>query len=250
MTFDAARAAGLLIAARRGFTRFAPPAAGGPKEVADAYRVQDLVLRALGPAGGWKVGAAKPGDVPTIAPIGAGGVRPSPAIWPARELGMIGVEAEIAFTVGRDLPAGAELDDRELHAAVTSVHAAIEVVDTRLLGWPEVDPLWKLADNQNNAGLAVQPGGVPWDRRPLGDAPVRLSVDGRVLHEKTGGNTAGEPVWLLEWAIRHLCRERGGVPAGTLITTGSTTGLDVVRPGTSVVAEFPGIGRAEVTFPA
>jgi 2-keto-4-pentenoate hydratase len=42
----------------------------------------------------------------------------------------------------------------------------------------------------------------------------------------------------------------GGIRAGQIIATGSLTGLRFVEPGAHVVAEFPGLGTVEVTFPA
>jgi len=39
-------------------------------------------------------------------------------------------------------------------------------------------------------------------------------------------------------------RSLGGLRAGQWVTTGSCTGTALVAPGTEVVADFPGLGRA------
>lgn len=250
MPFDIAAAADLLIEAHRQGRRIAVPDTC-PETAAEAFAVQDRVAQALGGVAGWKVGAKTPNDQPMAAPILAGLVRPGPAEWPASGLHMIGVEAEIAFRIGRDIPAGgAPLTLDDMRAAVSSVHAAIEVVDTRLVGWPEVPLLWAVADNQTNGGFVYDPDGVPWADQDFGHAPVRLTIDGKVVVDARGGNGAGEPIWLLAWLVEHARTTRGGLESGTMITTGSCTGMIFVEPGAVVAAEFPGIGRTEVRFPA
>jgi 2-keto-4-pentenoate hydratase len=211
--------------------------------------VQDAVAQRLGPIEAWKVGAKAPGQIPNAAPILAGLVRPSPADWPGASLHMIGIEAELAFRLGRDVPPrDGPLKRDEIWAAVESVHAAVEIVDTRLTGWKNADRLWVLADNQSNGGLVYDPEGVPLQGIPLADAPVRLAIDGRTVVEGRGGNPADDPSWLVEWLVEHCARHRGGLRAGMLITTGSCTGMPFVAPGASVEAVFAGIGSVVLRF--
>jgi 2-keto-4-pentenoate hydratase len=248
MDFDVERAASLLLQARRQH-RQATPFAPGPERAEDAYKVQDAVARHMGPVAGWKVGAKAPGQIPNAAPLLAALVRPSPADWPSSSLHMIGIEAELAFRLGRDVaPRDVPVGRDEVWAAVESVHAAVEIVDTRLTGWREADRLWVLADNQSNGGFVYDPRGVALPAASLADAPVRLVVDGRTLVEGRGGNPAGDPAWLVEWLVDHCARHRGGLRAGTFITTGSCTGMPFVEPGAVVEATFDGVGTVTVSF--
>ena len=186
MSFDVARAAALLVDARQQH-RQVEPFAPGPSTPEDAYGVQDAVARRLGPVAGWKVGAKAPGQVPNTAPLLGGLVRPSPAEWPASSLHIIGIEAELAFRLGRDVaPRDGPLDRDEIWAAIESVHASVEIVDTRLVGWKDADRLWVLADNQSNGGFVYDPEGVPLRGILLAEALVRLVIDGRA-----GGGGAG-----------------------------------------------------------
>lgn len=249
MSFDVARAATLLVDARQQH-RQVEPFAPGPSTPEDAYRVQDAVARRLGPVAGWKVGAKAPGQVPNTAPLLGGLVRPSPAEWPASSLHIIGIEAELAFRLGRDVaPRDGPLDRDEIWAAIESVHASVEIVDTRLVGWKDADRLWVLADNQSNGGFVYDPEGVPLRGILLAEALVRLVIDGRTVVEGRGGNPAGDPRWLVEWLVEHCARHRGGLRAGMLITTGSYTGMPFVEPGASVEAVFNGIGHVIIRFP-
>ena len=102
MTFDAQRAADLLIAARRDFRQAALPAPA-PADTTEAYAVQKIVAAACGPAAGWKVGAKSTNETPNTSPLFRPIVRQSPCHWPANELHMIGIEAELAFRLGRGL---------------------------------------------------------------------------------------------------------------------------------------------------
>lgn len=218
---------------------------------ADAYAIQDVVAAKLGPIGAWKVGAKGPQAQPTCAPIFAELLRPSPASIPASALGMIGIEAEIAFSLARDIaPGDRPLGREDLAAVIAAAHPAIEVVDTRVADWHNADRFWLLADNQMNAALVAGEAVTDWRDRDFTRQPVALKVDGRTTVEAIGGNAAGDPRRLLLCLIAH-CRANGiALRAGTLITTGSCTGMAFVQPGAQVSAEFPDIGGASITFPA
>ena len=248
MTFEIERAASLLVAARqehRQIEAFAPE----PSQAEEAYAVQDAVARQLGSLGGWKVGAKAPGATPNAAPLLADLVRPSPADWPSSSLHMIGVEAERAFRLGRDIEApSGPLGAAEIWAAVESVHAAIEIVDTRLANWRDADRLWVLADNQSNGGFVYAPEGVSFRDKSFADVAVRLVVSGRTVVKGTGGNPAGDPLWLVEWLVNHCVQHRGGLRAGMFVTTGSCTGMPFVEAGASVEVTFEGIGTVKVRF--
>lgn len=242
-------AAALLIEAR-GTRR---PLASVPfalRDVDEAYAVQDAVAARLGGAAAWKVGAKGPHETPTCAPILAGLVHDSPARLPAAGFGMIGIEAEIAVRLGADVPEGEhEMSEDEIIRAIATLHPAIEVVDCRLANWRQADRLWLLADNQMNGGLVCGGGSAAAAERDLERQPVRLWCDGALLAEAAGGNPGGDPRRLAAWLISHVRRRRGGLKAGTVITTGSCTGMIFVAPGARVRAEFPGLGVAEVEFP-
>lgn len=246
---DDPRIAALLAArlARRQIDGDLPPIAGED----DAYEIQDGVMREIGPLGGWKVGAKSPTARPTCAPIPAAALHRSPTTLPACGLHMIGIEAELAFRFARGFaPSDPEPSLSSILDAIASVHAAIEVVDTRLADWRQRDRLWLLADNQMNAGLVYGDPAADWPRTPLDRVPVRLTIDGRARVEQVGGNPGGDPIRLLSWLVGHAWRRRGGLADGALVTTGSFTGLIFVEPCARVEAEFPGIGSAVVSFSA
>lgn len=217
--------------------------------VDDAYAVQDRLAAEVGEVGAWKVGAASPEAEPVAAPIFAADLFTSPARPEPGRFHRFGIETEIAYRFGRDLPApAAPYRPDEVMAALDSVLPAIEIVDSRCAACEHLEPLWKLADNQINGGLVLgEPLPVAQDHDPT-TQPFRLEVAGAVLAEGRGGNTAGDPRRLLTWLANHLAKRCGGLRAGQIVTTGSLTGLRFVQPGRPVLAELPGLGRAELVF--
>ncbi|NEJ22076.1 hypothetical protein GR247_18105 [Rhizobium leguminosarum] len=248
MNFDLNRAVALLTESQRSYTQvrsFSP----APQDREQAYAVQTAVCQQLGEVGGWKVGARGSKDTPNCAPLLKSLMQPGPAIWRRKAVTGYFIEGEIAFKIGRDIPAStAPLSPDEVFSRVTSVHAAIEIVDTRLVDLESAGPLWKLADNQMNGGFVFDPVGIPWSGQDFADAPVALTIAGTTQLERRGGNPAGNPAPLLVWLVNHCITSRGGISAGSYITTGSYTGMTAVGPGATVVVEFPGIGRTQVRF--
>lgn len=248
MSFDVEQAASLLIDARKRHRQI-EPFTPGPAHAEHAYAVQDAVARRLAPVAGWKVGAKGPGETPNAAPLLADLVRLTPAEWPSSSLHMIGIEAELAFRLKKDVePRSRALPPEEVWSAVDTVHAALEIVDTRLAGWERADKMWVLADNQSNGGFIYDPQGVAVGGQAFANAGVRLLIDDRTAVDRRGGNPAGNPRWLLDWLVDHCARCRGGLRAGMLVTTGSYTGMLFVEPGASVKAIFDGIGSVQVRF--
>jgi 2-keto-4-pentenoate hydratase len=246
---DIDRIAAALLDARRRFVQITPP---GPTPVSEAevYVIQDKVAAALGPVEGWKVGARTPTATPTCAPLLAGHVVPGPASFAAKSMHMLGVEAEVAFRFGRDLPAARTApSDAAILDAISSAHVVMEVVDTRLAERTSLDPLWPLADNGMNKALVVGPDFAGWRDLDYDRQPVKLVVNGEALVDRAGGNTGGSPLRLLCWLAGHVVTGRGGLRAGQIVTTGSWVGLHFVDPGAEVVARFPGLGETSVRFP-
>jgi 2-keto-4-pentenoate hydratase len=242
-------AARLLCAARHGPPVHELPQNSRPQSDADAYQIQDAVVRQLGETiGGWKVGVGSAASAAFCAPIWMKMLRPSPASYDARELRIIGIEAEIAFRLGRDLPARATVYGRAEVTAGAAMHPVIEVVDSRYSDPRSLDRLSILADNFSNGGLVYGAAVPDWDKLDLGHTRITVTEDGEPFADSAGGAARDPIAALLEFA--NLMNGRGGVKAGTFVTTGSWTGLAFTKRGTRIIADFGPLGRVEVVFPA
>ena len=131
-------------------------------------------------------------------------------------------------------------------AAVGEVVAVFEIVDSRFAAWPDLTPELALADLQSHGALVVG-SAVPMPPDPdFAETPVRLAIDGSTVVERRGGNPAGDILDLLAWLASVLAADGKALRAGDLVTTGSTTGLLPLPPGSRAEAEFAGIGRVAV----
>ena len=228
------------------------PDALRPQDAVQAYAVQDVLVRERGVVAGWKVGAASPQALPARAALTRDSVfvmhMEQPICLPVAGFAVMGVEAELVYELGVDLPArSTPYSAAEVLAAVASVRAAIEVCDTRFAAWAQQGEWSRLADQACHGALVVGSGTAKVSTmRPLAQSAT-LSVNGStVVQRATWGNPAGDPLRLLAWLANEGALSLGGLRAGQWVTTGSCTGTVMVAPGTVVVADFPGLGRAEV----
>jgi len=162
------------------------------------------------------------------------------------ELRLIGIEAEIAFRLGRGLPPRAAAYDRAEVVAGAALHPAIEVVDSRYADFRSLDRLSILADNFANGGLIYGAAVPDWEKLDLGGTRITVTEDGEPFADSAGG-AARDPIAALVDFV-NLMSGRGGTTAGAFVTTGSWTGMVFTKRGARIVADFGPIGRVEVAF--
>ena len=242
--------AALLLSAWRDPTQkiIAFPAVLAPKDEHAAYAVQRRVSEALGPIGGWKVGAPGPDGAPNCAPLPASGIHPSPGRVAGSTTALRGVEAEISFKLGADLPPRAEPYGRsEVIAAIAYCLPAIEVLDSRFTN-PDAQDKWALlADASTHGGFVYGPPAADWQGIDFTRETVRVLVDGQEIKTATA-NPAGDMIRLIQWLADAGTHWAGGLRAGQYVTCGSWTGKDFVAPSAQVQIEFAHAGSATVEF--
>ena len=248
MTVSAALAAAVLGAARRGET---PPLADlppalRPRDEAAAYAIQQAAM-ADRPIGGWKVGAAG-ADVPCqCAPLPEAGIARSSAQLPQGRLR--GVEAEVAFRLGRDLPArDVPYTAADVADALVTAHPAIEVLESAFAEPDAADKLSNLADSLMHGGFIYGPGQAAWQAIDFPATTVTQTIDGATVSRT--GNPAGDMLRLVVWLANEGSRWAGGLQVGQFVTCGSWTGKTWAPVGARVRVSFPGLGEAEVEFAA
>src|SRR5947209_8428543 len=97
-----------------------------------------------------------------------------------------------------------------------------------------------LADNFSNGGLVYGAAASGWESADLVHPPIEVTADGKPFADCTGLR-AGNPTDLLVTAV-NLAAARGGVAAGTFVTTGTHTGLVFAQPGTRIRADYGRFG--------
>lgn len=243
-------AANLLLNARRTATPIDElPVELQAATLEEAYAIQDIMAEAYGPIGGWKVGAPTPEATPVFAPmpkrwIAASGSKLSGATWRYR-----GLEAEIAFLMGEDLPPrSTTYSMEEVVAAIESCHPAIEVIESGLAAPLEANRMSMIADMQIHGGFIYGPAVADWQSIDFAKESVALTVDGVVRVERTGSNTSGNLMRLLPWLANEGAHRTGGLKRGDWITTGSWIGLVQASVGADVKIHFSTAGRADLCY--
>lgn len=235
-----------IAAARRAGRRI--PVPGLPlTSTDDVYRIQDAVAAKLGPIGAWKVGAKAPDAPCNCAPIPRSVMYegPGPHIIPAPH--KLGLEVEIAYKLGLSFASAGTAPTREaVLDAVASAHVTMEICDYRWIGGPDVDPNWKLADAQVNGALVVGPAIPGWRDLDHPRLAATLDINGRREIEMVGGLPTVDPRTMLVWLVQHAVTRRGGIAAGTVVTTGSWIGLPWFGAPAEVVGGFKGLGEVRL----
>jgi len=222
-----------------------------PATLAAAYRLQDILISALGPVGGWKVGAASPEAEPLCSPMPLlGGFAKNNDTLAHTFSRYRGAEAEIAFLLAKDLPARNKRYSREeIVDAIASAHPAIEIMETAFDDPDRVDRLSVVGDLQMNGGFAHGPALPNWRGIDFAQETAAIIVDGAVRVEGKASNPGGTDLLrLVVWLANEGQSRTGGLNAGDWITTGSWTGKVLASPGSEVIARFSSFGDVRIYF--
>jgi 2-keto-4-pentenoate hydratase len=242
-------AAGMLLDARRTNKPIDDlPDAVRPVTLEEAYFIQDRIALAYGEVGGWKVGAPTADATPMFAPM--------PRAWIASDHALLGgrhrfrgLEAEIAFQMGKDLPQREKAYSRdEVVAAIASCHPAIEVIESGLTDPLKAEKLSMIADLQMHGAFVYGEAVANWQSIDFSKEHVMLAVDGVVRVERTGSNTSGDLTRLLPWLANEGAARTSGLKAGQWVTTGSWTGVSVAMASSEVDVKFSTAGEVDLRF--
>lgn len=227
------------------------PAELRPTNLDEAYALQDIIAEAMGQIGGWKVGASTPEATPVSAPMPLfGGYGKSGDLVAKNMKRLRGVEGEIAFLIGTDLPPRATpYSHDEIAAAIASAHPAIELLESAFIDPDKVDRFSSLGDLASNGGF-IHGAAIPnWQQVDLTKESITVSVEGVIRFQGTASNTAGtDLIRLVEWLANVGAVNQGGLRKGDWVTTGSWSGKTHVEPGGSALVEFSSCGVVAVRF--
>jgi len=220
-----------------------------PVSMDEAYFVQDRLALAYGEVGGWKVGAPTAEATPIFAPMPLAWIAPSGSLLREAAHRYRGLEAEIAFLIGQDLPPRETAYSRdEVIAAIASCHPAIEVIESGLVDPMQATRMSMLGDMQMHGGFVYGPAYSNWRSVDFSKESVTLAVDGVIRAERTGSNTSGDLMRLLPWLANEGASRTGGLKAGQWVTTGSWTGVTLATAASVVSVEFSAVGKVGLRF--
>lgn len=155
-------------------------------------------------------------------------------------------EAEIAFVLAADLPSP-DTTIEELAAAVASVHAAIEIVDSRIADW-KITFADTVADNGSSAFFVLSEEGKPLAGLDLEGAAMEMSVDGHVASTGVGAAALGNPLNAAAWLAQTLASRGEPLQAGDVLLAGALGPMVALMQGNRIEATIAGIGSCSFTY--
>ena len=155
-------------------------------------------------------------------------------------------EAEIAFVLGADLPSP-DTAVEQVAAAVASVNAAIEIVDSRIADW-RITFADTVADNGSSAFFVLAEQGLPLAGLDLAGATMAMTLNGTVASTGIGAAALGNPLNAAAWLARTLAAAGEPLKAGDVLLAGALGPMVALMPGDEVRTEIAGIGACSFTF--
>ena len=155
-------------------------------------------------------------------------------------------EAEIAFVLAKDLPS-AETTAEQVADAVASVHAAIEIVDSRIVDW-KISFADTVADNGSSAFFVLAHQGLPLSGLDLEGAAMEMQINGEVKSTGIGAAALGNPLNAAAWLARTLAKRGEPLKVGDILLAGALGPMVALNPGDHVRAIVGGIGEASFTY--
>lgn len=234
------------------------PAHCRPATRAEGYAIQAEVAKLSGQnIVGWKIAAtSKAGqqhirvDGPIAGPLLAARAREHGARIALAGNHMKVAEAEFAFRMGSDLPKRAEAYSvDEVLAAVSTLHPAIEIPDSRYEDFTRVGAAQLIADVACGCWFLIGAAThADWRARDLVQHSVSAYRNGALAGQGSGANVLGDPRVALAWIANELCTYGEGLRAGDVVITGTCLTPVPVSAGVSFKADFGVFGVLEAAF--
>lgn len=155
-------------------------------------------------------------------------------------------EAEIAFVLGKDLPCP-DTTPEMVADAVATVHAAIEIVDSRIADW-KITFADTVADNGSSAFFVLGREGHPLAGLDLFTCGMVMEINGAIVSLGAGAAALGHPLNAAAWLARTLAGRGEPLKAGDILLAGALGPMVALVPGDHVCARVGGLGDASFTY--
>ncbi len=248
---------------RRGQTLDILPLSSRPATIADAYDVQEALHRKQVQDGhsrlaGWKVGCTNKvlQDLLNIPYPAAGGilaenVHRSGANLPFGLFACVGIECEIAFELGEDLPREAAPWTRaRVSECISACMAAIEIVDNRYGDFRLAGAPLLIADDFFQAAVVLGERIADWQDLDLVNLSAATFIDGREVGRGRGADVMGHPLEPLTWLANARAERGHGLRRGDIVLTGSMVAVHWPQSPCAVRIENSALGPVSVKLHA
>jgi 2-keto-4-pentenoate hydratase len=222
------------------------------RATAEAFQMEAIRLLGGEPCG-YKVGATSPASQqllkcrqPIFGPILPDNVLSDGARFPL-PAGVLGIECEYGFLMGRDFPIASEVPSiGNLKSAIFECFASLEIVGRRVGAQVPLNEASAIADFALNVTV-VRGEPIPkWQSLDLAAAPVIATVGGMKVASGSGAAVLGHPLNALLWLANALRARGRTLRKWELVLTGSCTGITRIAPGQTFTSRFGGHPRVQV----
>lgn len=254
-----AAAAALLSKCRQlGQTIAALPPEMRPNSRAEGYAIQARLERdRAAPLYGWKIAATSAAgqahigvDRALAGRLFAEHVIADGGLCPLGTNQMRVAEVEFAFQMGKALPARAKpysLD--QVLEAVSTLHPAIELPDSRLKPFETAGAAHLIADNACASYFVLGPATrADWRAIDLSAHAVAGRINEGEWQHGTGGDVLGDPRIALTWLANELSSVGSQLEAGQVVTTGTCVNPMTIAPGDRILGDLGAIGRVSLSI--
>ena len=235
-----------------------------PRDLDEAYRVQAALQRLYEQAaGGRAVGGHKVAltsqamqelcraDQPAGASIFADVVYDSGVTVRHADYVNLGVESEMAFRLGADLPdIGRAHDIDSVGPALSGCMAAIEIIEDRNADYTTFGPgaplFCTIADLGWNRGCVLGAETTDWRDLDLAGLHAVMEINGKVVGEGHGRDALGHPLTSLAWVANHRISQGAHLRAGEVVMTDSVVATRPLKPGDVMRTVFETLGEARI----
>ena len=229
-----------------------------PTNKAQGYAIQACIEnRSSSPIAGWKIAATSSvgqSHIGVSGPI-AGRLLEERIHINASKLSigrslMKVAEAEFCFRMATDLPPKQHpYTAQEVLDAVSHLHPAIEIPDSRFKKFSDAGEAQLIADNAcAHEFILGAPSADSWRAIDLKKHPVQLKTSEPRVERGSGANVLGSPITALAWLVNELCQFGMYVRKNQIVTTGTTTLPIPIDRGMDVFADFGVLGSTSVSF--
>jgi len=229
-----------------------------PGSLENAYAVQQAlnglwVAGTRGPIAGYKIALTSKAiqdlvgvDEPCAGAIFASTVHQSPAQIVVSDFVRVGLEFELAFRMGKDVPEGGNYDGETIVQYVDTAMPAFELIEDRAADYSNLDANTLVADNAWSGGMVLGSPSTVWKQLDLASVPVTLTYNGEVETAVTGA-AMGSPLISLACLANLLTGQGRSLKAGDVVMSGSTLATRFAKPGDRAVYAVDGLGEVEIS---
>lgn len=155
-------------------------------------------------------------------------------------------EAELAFVMGRDLPAS-DTTMAEAMRAVEYVVPSIEIVGSRIANW-DIRFVDTVADNASSAFFTLGPSARRLVNADLLDCRMQMFRGEELVSQGSGRACLGSPLNALVWLARIMASAGRPLSEGDVVLSGALGPMVAATPGSAFTAKIEGFGETAIRF--